>query len=86
MVPAQTYNSSMPQASLKALLDGYQGEIDWLLAQAEAFERGERKLSARIGGKERDISGNIAAEYRYKAGNMAALREVYERALVAKAS
>jgi hypothetical protein len=69
----------MPQASLIALLDAYQAQIDWLLRQAAEFESGERKLCGRIGGKEVDISANIAAEYRHKAGNMKAIRQAYER-------
>jgi hypothetical protein len=69
----------MPQASLIALLDAYQAQIDWLLRQAAEFESGERKLWGRIGGKEVDISANIAAEYRHKAGNMEAIRQAYQR-------
>lgn len=69
----------MPQASLMALLDAYQSQIDWLLRQAHEFETGERKLSGRIGGQEVDITANIAAEYRHKAGNMEAIRDAYRR-------
>ena len=63
----------MPQASLHALLVAYQAQIDWLLTQAQEFESGQRKVSGRIGGKEVDISPNIAAEYSHKAGNMQAI-------------
>jgi len=69
----------MPQASLHALLVAYQSQIDWLLTQAQEFESGQRKISGRIGGKEVDISPNIAAEYRHKAGNMEAIMQAYER-------
>lgn len=69
----------MPQASLNALLVAYQAQIDWLLTQAQEFESGQRKVSGRIGGKEVDISPNIAAEYRHKAGNMEAIMQAYER-------
>ena len=69
----------MPQASLKALIDAYQAQINWLLIQAADFENGQRKLSGRIGGKEVDISANIAAEYRHKAGNMEAVLQAYWR-------
>ena len=69
----------MPQASLHALLVAYQAQIDWLLTQAQEFESGQRKVSGRIGGKEVDISPNIAAEYRHKAGNMEAIMQAYER-------
>ncbi|HWY64322.1 MAG TPA: hypothetical protein VNX61_03840 [Rhizomicrobium sp.] len=69
----------MPQASLNALLVAYRAEIDWLLTQAVEFETGQRKLTGRIGGKEVDLSPNIAAEYRHKAGNMHAVLQAYER-------
>ena len=69
----------MPQAALDALLIAYRAQIDWLLTQASEFGTGQRKLSGRIGGKEVDISPNIAAEYRHKAGNMRAILEAYER-------
>jgi hypothetical protein len=69
----------MPRASLQALIVAYQAQIDWLIAQAVDFESGARKVTGRIGGKEVDISPNIAAEYRHKAGNMEAIMQAYER-------
>jgi hypothetical protein len=69
----------MPQASLHALIVAYQAQVDWLLMQADDFESGQRKVSGRIGGKDVDISTNIAAEYRHKAGNMLAIKAAYER-------
>jgi hypothetical protein len=69
----------MPQASLQALLNAYQAEIDWLLVQAAEFESGARKLTGQMRGKEIDLSPNIAAEYRHKAGNMQAILQAYER-------
>lgn len=69
----------MPQASLHALMVAYQAQIDWLLAQADEFEDGHRKISGRVGGQEVDISANYAAEYRHKAGNMQAILAAYER-------
>ena len=69
----------MPQASLNALLVAYRAEIDWLNTQALEFETGQRRLTGRIGGKEVDLSPNIAAEYRHKAGNMEAVLQAYER-------
>ncbi len=69
----------MPKASLHALIVAYRAQIDWLLSQAAEFESGERRLSGRIGGKEIDLSPNVAAEYRHKAGNMEAIMEAYER-------
>ena len=70
---------AMPRASLQALIVAYQAQIDWLLAQADDFESGARRVSGRIGGKEVDISPNVAAEYRHKAGNMQAILQAYER-------
>jgi len=69
----------MPQASLNALVAAYQAQIDWLLTQAAEFESGERKIVAQMRGKEIDLSPNIAAEYRHKAGNMQAILQAYER-------
>ena len=69
----------MPQASLNALIAAYQAQIDWLLAQAEEFESGQRKVFGKIGGKDVDISSNYAAEYQHKAGNMQAIMQAYER-------
>ena len=69
----------MPQASLHALIVAYQAQIDWLLTQAAEFESGERKLTGQMRGKEVDLSANIAAEYRHKAGNMQAILQAYER-------
>jgi len=69
----------MPQASLNALVVAYQSQIDWLLTQAVKFESGQRKIMARMRGKEVDLSANVAAEYRHKAGNMQAILQAYER-------
>lgn len=69
----------MPQASLKALLIAYRAEIEWLLAQAADFEAGARKVTGNMRGKEVDLTPNIAAEYRHKAGNMVAILEEYEK-------
>jgi len=69
----------MPQASLHALLVAYQAEIDWLLAQAADFESGQRKVTGQMRGKDIDLSANIAAEYRHKAGNMEAILQAYQR-------
>jgi hypothetical protein len=69
----------MPQASLHALINAYEAQIEWLLIQAEEFETGLRKVSGMVGGKEVDISAAFAAEYRHKAGNMQAIMEAYKR-------
>lgn len=69
----------MPLASLHAIIAAYQAQIDWLLAQAEEFESGQRKVSGHLGGNEVDISASYAAEYRHKAGNMQAILQAYER-------
>jgi hypothetical protein len=69
----------MPKASLDVLITAYQAEIEWLLAQAEEFESGLRKVTGKVGGQELDISSAFAAEYRHKAGNMKAIMEAYER-------
>jgi hypothetical protein len=69
----------MPQASLNALLLAYQAEIAWLLAQAEEFESGQRKVAGKVAGQEVDISSAYASEYRHKAGNMQAVLTAYER-------
>ena len=69
----------MPQTSLNALIAAYQSQIDWLLTQSAEFESGEHKLIAKMRGKEIDLSPNIAAEYRHKAGNMQAVLQAYER-------
>ena len=78
-LPRMGLSHAMPRASLQALLVAYQAQIDWLLAQAEDFESGARKVSGRIGGKEVDLSPNLATEYRHKAGNMQAIMQAYER-------
>ena len=69
----------MPQASLQALIGAYQAQINWLLTQAGEFESGERKLMGQMRGGEMDLTTNIAAEYRHKAGNMQAILQAYER-------
>ncbi len=69
----------MPKASLHALIAAYRAQIDWLTAQAADFESGARKVTGCFGGKDVDISPNIAAEYRHKAGNMEAIMQAYER-------
>ena len=69
----------MPQASQDALVAAYQAQIDWLLTQAAEFETGHRQLLAGMRGKEIDLSPNIAAEFRHKAGNMQAILEAYVR-------
>jgi hypothetical protein len=69
----------MPQASLNALIVAYQAQIDWLLTQAAEFESGERWVCGKMRGKKIDLSANIAAEYRHKAGNMQAIMQAYER-------
>jgi len=69
----------MPHASLHALVVAYQAQIDWLITQAAEFESGERKLIAKMRGKEIDLTPNTATEYRHKAGNMQAILQAYER-------
>ena len=69
----------MPQASLYALIAAYQAQIEWLITQATELESGERKVMAHVRGQDIDLSSNIAAEYRHKAGNMQAILEAYER-------
>jgi len=69
----------MPQASLNALIVAYQAQIGWLLTQAAELESGERWVCGKMRGKKIDLSPNIAAEYRHKAGNMQAILEAYER-------
>jgi hypothetical protein len=69
----------MPQASLHALILAYQAQIDWLLTQAAEFESGGRKLTGLMRGTEIDLTPNIVAEYRHKAGNMQAILQAYER-------
>ena len=69
----------MPQTSLNAVIIAYQAQIEWLLVQLEEFERGQRKVTGKIGGSDVDISSNYGAEYRHKAGNMQAILEAYER-------
>jgi hypothetical protein len=67
------------RASLNAPMVVYQAQIDWLLTQAAEFESGERKPIGGMRGKDVDLSVNLAAEYRHKAGNMQAILETYER-------
>ena len=69
----------MPATALKALLNAYRAQIDWLLAQADELEKGHRQIAGRVGGKEVDVSHAYAAEYRHKAGNMQAILEAFER-------
>ena len=69
----------MPKASLYALIAAYQAQIEWLITQATELESGERKVMAHVRGQDIDLSSNIAAEYRHKAGNMQAILEAYER-------
>jgi hypothetical protein len=57
----------------------YRDQIDWLLVQAGEFDDGTRKVLTHMRGKDIDLSPNIAAEYRYKAANMRAIMEAYER-------
>jgi hypothetical protein len=49
------------------------------VAQAVEFETGVRKITGQMRGQETDISPNVAAEYRHKAGNLMAIIEAYER-------
>ncbi|HWU56882.1 MAG TPA: hypothetical protein VN175_15325 [Rhizomicrobium sp.] len=69
----------MPKASLKALLHTYHEQALWLETQAEEFETGERKVTARMRGQDVDLSANLAVEYRHRAGNMRAIIQAYER-------
>jgi hypothetical protein len=69
----------MPQASLKAFVRSYRAQIDWLLAQAEEFDSGQRKVTGRVAGKEVDVSQAYANEYRHKAGNLEAVLQAFER-------
>jgi hypothetical protein len=69
----------MPQAALNAMLAAYRAQVEWLLAQAEEFEGGHRQITARIGGKEVDVTRAYADEYRHKAGNMRAILDAFER-------
>jgi len=61
------------------LLKAYREQAVWLETQAAEFESGVRKISGLMRGKEIDLSPNVAAEYRHKAGNLIAIIEAYER-------
>jgi hypothetical protein len=76
---ASSIGFAMPQASLSALLVAYRHQIDWLLAHAAEFESGSRRVMGKVGGQEVDLSPNLAAEYRHKAGNLEAVLLAYER-------
>jgi hypothetical protein len=69
----------MPQASLDALIFAYREQVDWLLAQAVEFETGVRKVTGQMRSTEIDLSANVAAEYRHKAGNLEAILAAYQR-------
>ena len=69
----------MPQASLNAMVVAYGDLAKWLLAQAEDFETGDRKLVARMRGYNLDLTANYVAEYRHKANNLLAILQAYER-------
>ena len=69
----------MPQTSLKALIVAYRNQAEWLLAQAEQFQSGARKVTGQMRGREIDLTANMAAEYRHKARNLMAIVEIYER-------
>lgn len=69
----------MPQASLNALALAYRDQADWLFARAKEYESGTRKVTGMMRGKEIDLTANIAAEYLYRARNLVAIIEIYER-------
>jgi hypothetical protein len=69
----------MPQASLDALLVAYREQAKWLVAQAVEFETGARSVTGKMRGQEIDLTPNVAAEYRHKAGNLIAIIQAYER-------
>ena len=69
----------MPQASLNAMVIAYGDIAKWLLAQAEHFEAGDRKIVAHMRGQNLDLTANYVAEYRHKARNLLAILQAYER-------
>ena len=69
----------MPKASEEHLLLAYKHQIDWLVALADEFESGARRVVGNVVGKEIDLTPNLAAECRHRAGNMEAILEAYRR-------
>ena len=69
----------MPKASEEHLLLPYKHQIDWLVALADEFESGARRVAGNVAGKEIDLTPNLAAECRHRAGNMQAVLESYRR-------
>jgi hypothetical protein len=72
-------SSTMPQAAQEHLLLAYKHQIDWLLALADEFESGARRLMGKVAGQEIDLTPNVAEECRHRAGNMQAVLQAYER-------
>lgn len=69
----------MPKASEEHLLLAYRHQIDWLLALADEFDSGARRVMGRVGGNDIDLTPNLAEECRHRAGNMQAVLQAYER-------
>jgi len=69
----------MPIVSQEHLILAYKHQIEWLLALAEEFEGGARRVMGSVAGKEIDLTPNVAAECRHRAGNMQAVLQAYER-------
>ena len=69
----------MPKASEEHLLLANKHQIDWLLALADEFDGGARRVMGHVAGKEIDLTSSLAAECRHRAGNMQAVLQAYER-------
>jgi hypothetical protein len=69
----------MPKASEEHLLLAYRHQIDWLLALADEFDSGARRVMGRVGSNDIDLTPNLAEECRHRAGNMQAVLQAYER-------
>ena len=69
----------MPIVSQEHLILAYKHQIDWLLALAEEFDSGARRVVGSVTGQEIDLTPNLAAECRHRAGNMQAVLQAYER-------
>jgi hypothetical protein len=69
----------MPDTAFQALKDACRRQIDWLHAQASAYEQGSARHIQTRAGTSQDVSADIAGEFRHQANNLQAVIDACER-------
>lgn len=76
----------MPEKALEALKDAYRSQVAWMHRQADKLESGKSQHLEEVGALVKNVSSELAEDFRHRANNLQAAIDAYERLTVGKMS